>query len=67
MIDFMSGSSSWYVTCFQFLMLSSKTTQFKGEVTTTIEFPQSMYHPVKFGGHRYCSKEDIMVLVCHVI
>ena len=24
-------------------------------------------HYLKFGGHRHCSSEDIMVLICHVI
>ena len=25
------------------------------------------HHYAKFGGHRYCSSRDIMILVCHVI
>ena len=25
------------------------------------------YHPTKFGGHKDCGGEDIMILVCHVI
>ena len=25
------------------------------------------YHPAKFGGHKHCGSEDVVVLVCHVI
>ena len=25
------------------------------------------YHPAKFGGHRHCGSENIMVLMCHVL
>ena len=25
------------------------------------------YYPAKFGGHRHCGSEDVMILVCHVV
>ena len=28
---------------------------------------QENYNFVKFGGHRHCASEDIMILVCHMI
>ena len=27
----------------------------------------AIYHLPKFGGHRHCGSEDVLILVCHVI
>ena len=31
------------------------------------EFIKVSCHLAKFGGHRHCGNEDIVILVCHVI
>ena len=37
------------------------------QVTLATRTHKVSHYPAKFGSHKQCSSEDIMVLVCHII